>query len=146
MEPLLVILVPGVIGGVVLALIIAFRPTRKPSIVVRRQLDAPSPALINLAHIRIEGLGGLGMVAAVIAVAIADPRIRVAIIIAAVFGTAGAMGLIWIRRGTGAMPSAGNGPDDRSMLHLNVHSGDHADQAHGGRPTGSSGGLTFVSA
>ena len=137
MEPLLVILVPGVVGGVVLALLIALRPARKGAIVVPRRLDAPSPALINMAHIRVEGLGGLGLFAAVVAVAIADPRIRLAILIAAVVGSAAAFVLIWIRRRTGALPSAGNGPGDRSLLHLSDGSG-LGGAVNGGQPPAAS--------
>ena len=120
MEPLLLILLPGALGGVLLALAIALRPDRVQRTVVSRRLEAPSPALINMAHIRVEGLGGLGLVAAVIAVAIADSRIRMAIVIAAVLGTVVGVGLIAIRRRTGALPSGGNGPDDRSLLHLDA--------------------------
>ena len=145
METLLVILVPGVVGGVVLAVMIALRPARTSTLVVPRRLDAPSPALINLAHIRIEGLGGLGMVAAVIAVAIADSRIRLAIIISAVFGTAIALALIWTRHRTGALPSAGNGPDDRSLLHLSGQAQHHTDQTPRAEPPSPSGCLAFVS-
>jgi hypothetical protein len=123
MEPLLVILIPGVLGGLALALIIARRPLRSSITVVPRRLDAPSPSLINMAHIRVEGLGGLGMVAAVIAVAIADSRIRTAIIIAAVLGTVVALALIALRRRSGALPSSGDGPDDRSLLHLDARPG-----------------------
>jgi len=135
MEPLLVILVPGLLGGLMLALIIAFRPIRTSSTVVPRRLDAPSPSLINMAHIRIEGLGGLGMVAAVVAVAIADSRIRAAIILAAAVGTVGALALILIRRRTGALPSSGGGPDDRSLLHLEARSGPAAAENADVRPS-----------
>jgi hypothetical protein len=119
MEPLLVLL-PGVLGGILLALVIALRPGRAQSTVVVRRLEAPSPALINMAHIRVEGLGGLGLFAAVIAVAIADSRIRLAITVAAVLGTVVAVALIAMRRRTGALPSGGSGPDDRSLLHLEI--------------------------
>ena len=135
MEPLLVILVPGLLGGLMLALIIAFRPIRTSSTVVPRRLDAPSPSLINMAHIRIEGLGGLGMVAAVVAVAIADSRIRAAIILAGAVGTVGALALILIRRRTGALPSSGGGPDDRSLLHLEARSGAAAAENPDVRPS-----------
>jgi hypothetical protein len=128
MEPLFVVLVPGVLGGVILALLIALRPGRSSSTVVPRRLEAPSPTLINMAHIRVEGLGGLGMVAAVVAVAIADSRIRLAMAVAAVLGICLALALIAIRRRTGALPSAGNGPDDHSMLHLDARSGAAADK------------------
>jgi hypothetical protein len=66
------------------------------------------------------------MVAAVIAVAIADPRIRLAIIVAWVFGTALAIALILMRRRTGALPSGGDGPDDRSTLHLEPRPAAHS--------------------
>ena len=120
METLLLVLLPGVLGGVLLALAIALRPSRVQKTVVSRRLEAPSPALINMAHIRVEGLGGLGLVAAVIAVAIADSRIRMAILIAAVLGTVVGLALIAMRRRTGALPSGGNGPEDRSLLHLDA--------------------------
>jgi hypothetical protein len=119
MEPVLIALMSGLFGGLVVALLLAgmhLKPSSAP--VVSRRLAAPSPALINMATIKVEGVGGLGMVAAVIAVAIADPRIRLATMIAAVLGAALAFVLIATRRRTGALPSGGNRPDDRSMLHL----------------------------
>jgi hypothetical protein len=118
METLLLVLVPGVLGGLALALLIARRPARTAPTFVPRRLESPSPGLINMAHIRVEGLGGLGMVAAVVAVAIADGRIRTATILAAVLGAALALILIVMRRRSGAMPSSPDGPDDRSILHL----------------------------
>ena len=118
MEPLLIVLIPGVFGGLFVAWLIAATRRGSSSTVVPRRLAAPTPALINMAHIQVEGVGGLGMVAAVIAVAIADPRIRLAILVAWVFGTALAIALIVMRRRTGALPSGGDDPDDRSMLHL----------------------------
>jgi hypothetical protein len=118
MEPLLIILVPGLFGGLVLALLMAGKRQRTGSTVVPRRLAAPSPALINMAHIPVEGVGGLGMVATVVIVAIADPRIRLATIVAALFGAGLALVLIALRRRTGAMPSSGGGTADRSMLHI----------------------------
>ena len=122
MEPLLIILLPGLFGGLVLALLIAGRGAASrratPSTVVSRRLAAPSPSLINMAHIRVEGIGGLGMVAAVVAVALFDPRIRLATIIASLLGGGLALVLIARRRGNGALPSSGDDPDDRSVLHI----------------------------
>lgn len=120
MEPLLIILVPGLLGGLVLALLLAGNRQGTPTTVVPRRLAAPSPALINIANIRVEGVGGLGMVAAVVAVAAADPRIRLATILALVLGAGLALVLIAIRRRTGALPSGGDGPEDRSTLRLDV--------------------------
>jgi hypothetical protein len=118
MEPLLIILIPGLLGGLVLAFLI--RGTRRsfPPTFVPRRLEAPFPGLINMAHIRVEGVGGLGLVGAVLVVAVTDPRIGLATIIALVLGGALALVLIAMRRRTGSMPSVGGGPDDRSVLHL----------------------------
>jgi hypothetical protein len=118
MEPLLIILIPGLLGGLVLAILIAFNRPRTPSIVVPRRLESPSPSLINMANIRIEGLGGLGMVAAVVAVAVSDPRIRLATIAAAVLGAGLALVLIAMRRRTGGLPSSGDGPEDQLTLSI----------------------------
>jgi hypothetical protein len=118
MEPLLLILIPGFFGGFVLALLIARKWGRTPSTVVPKRLEAASPSLINMAHIKVEGIGGLGMVAAVAAVAIADPRIGLATMVALVLGGGLALLLIALRRRSGALPSTGEGPDDRSTLHI----------------------------
>jgi hypothetical protein len=120
MEPLLIILIPGVVGGLVLALLLASIRWGASSVIVPRRLAAPSYGLINMAHIRVEGVGGLGMVAAVVAVAVTDPRIRLAMIVASVLGIGLALVLIAKRRRTGSLPSSGDSPDDRSMLHLDA--------------------------
>ena len=118
MEPLLVMMISGLFGGVVLALLIAASRRGAPPTFVPRRLAAPSPDLINMAHIRVEGVGGLGMVGAVVIVAISDSRIRLAMIMALALGGGLALVLIAMRRRTGSLPSAGDGPEDRSMLHL----------------------------
>jgi len=117
MEPLL-ILIPGLFGGLVLALLIRGSRRGSPSTFVPIHLAAPSPTLINMANIRVEGVGGLGLVGAVVIVAINDSRIGVATILALVLGAGLAFVLIAMRRRTGSLPSAGDGPDDRSVLHL----------------------------
>jgi hypothetical protein len=120
MEPVLIILVPGVLGGLMLALIIRRTRLRTPSTVVVRQLEAPTPTIINMAHIKVEGIGGLGMVAVVVIVALAEPRIRLATILGALLGAVLALVLIARRRHNGAMPSLGDGPADRSMLGIDA--------------------------
>jgi hypothetical protein len=125
MNPLfsvLVLGVLGVIGGLALAPLIAIfgRPT--PALVVSRRLALPSPSMINMAHIQVEGVGGLGLVATAVAVAMWDPRIRLAMIVAAALGAGLALVLIAMRQGSGALPSGGVGPEDRSMLPLKTNS------------------------
>ena len=116
MEPLMILL-PGLFGGLALALIIATTRRRPPAVVVPRRLEGPTPELINMAHIKVEGIGGLGLVAAVIAVALADPRIRLVILVALVLGVCLAVLLIHVRR---ALEASSDGDDsaDRSTLHL----------------------------
>ena len=115
MEPLLLILVPGLFGGLALAVLIATHRQKAPSTVVSRPLAAPSPSLINMARIPVDGVGGLGIVAAVVAVAVFDPAIRLAVIVAAVLGTGLALSLIAMRRRADAA-SGGDGPAERSTL------------------------------
>ena len=73
------------------------------------RLAAPSPTLIDLANIRVEGVGGLGLVGAVVIVALNDSRIGLATVLALVFGAGLAIVLIARRRRTRSLPSAGGG-------------------------------------
>jgi hypothetical protein len=117
MEPLLIILIPGLVGGLVIAALIASHRINLRGSGVDRRLEPPSPSLINMAHIRVEGGGGLGLVAAVLAVAIFDPRIRVAVGLAALLGAGLALVLIaWHRRKP--LDSDGGGTSGHSMLGL----------------------------
>ena len=120
MEPLLIIVVPGVLGGLVLALI--FRrlgggPEDAPGDV---RLQAASTNMINMARIRVSGFGGLGMVAMALTVAIFVPRIRLTMAIALGLGALMAAALIAMRRRDGALPSSNN-PGAHSMFPLGTH-------------------------
>jgi hypothetical protein len=117
MEPLVIGLLPGFFGGLVLALLLARTRRKAPKTFVPRPLAPPSPSLINMAHIPVEGVGGLGMLAAVVAVVIIDPRIRFATILAAVLGAGLALTLIALRRDDRLRPG-GTGNDGGSTLHL----------------------------
>ena len=119
MEPVLIILIPGLLGGIIVATLIATKRINLRTPGVDRELSPPSPSLINMAHIRVEGGGGLGLVAAVIAVALADSRIRVAIGIAALFGAIFAAILIARRRADhGPLISGGDDSGPHSILGL----------------------------
>jgi hypothetical protein len=133
MEPLLIVLVPGVLGGIILAALLATKRINLQTGSVERPLEPPSPSLINMAHIPVGGGGGLGIVAAVIAVALAEPRIRVSIGIAALLGAALAWALI-VRRGRhGPLASAGDDSGPHSTLGLG------REQPPDGRPVRSKG-------
>ncbi len=118
MESLLMLVVIAVLGGIILALLLGSRWIDLRSRGVERPLESTSPSLINMAHIPVRGGGGLGIVAAVIAVALADPRIRVAIGIAALLGVVLAAVLIARRRERGPLSSGGGDSASPSILGL----------------------------
>jgi hypothetical protein len=118
MESLLMLVVIAVLGGIILALLLGSRWIDLRSRGIERPLESTSPSLINMAHIPVRGGGGLGIVAAVIAVALADPRIRVAIGIAALLGVVLAAVLIARRRERGPLSSGGGDSASPSMLGL----------------------------
>ena len=113
MEPLLIILVPGVLGGILVALVFSrfARVPTQPTTMAER-LEPPSAGMINMAHIRVAGAGGLGMVAMSIVVAIFIPRIRFSIALAFVLGCAMAAALVAIRR---------RGDDTTGGIHPGAH-------------------------
>ena len=116
MEPLLMVFVPAVLGGIVLAFLIPrIRVHGLPQ--RERALDPPNPALINIARIRIDGVGGLGIVAMAGAVAIAEPHIRAAMALALVLSVPLAVALIVRTRRTGPFPS-GNEPGAHAILKM----------------------------
>lgn len=115
MEPLLLISVPGVLGGVLVALVLT-RVRRRTEAESLTRLQPPSPSLINMAHIPVEGLGGLGMVATAATVAIFIPRIRVTVAIALLLGVAFATVLIARRRRHGPLPSSSHHSGAHSMF------------------------------
>lgn len=116
MEPLLMVFVPALLGGIVLAFLIARIPVHglPPR---ERPPDPPNAGVINIARIRIDGVGGLGIVAMAAAVAIVEPHIRVAMALALVLSVPLALALIVRRRRTGPFPS-GNQPGAHAMLPL----------------------------
>jgi hypothetical protein len=102
MEPLLVIVVPGILGGVILALLLSrTHVPERPG--PAQPLEPTSTSMINMARIRPVGVGGLGMVAMAVAVAIFVPRIRLTMALALVLGTVLAAVMIARRRRDGGM-------------------------------------------
>jgi hypothetical protein len=131
-EPLLLILVPGVLGGVLLALLLGHGWVTIRPAGTRRRLAPPSPTLINMARIRVSGGGGLGMFAMAVAVAIFEPRIRVMMLAGVLLGAAfGAALIAWHRR-TGPLPS-GDHPSAFGDSRLTDFSPDQPGRPDGGR-------------
>ena len=98
MEPVLIIVVPGLLGGVLFAFVFARTHVDASQAEVQTRLAPPSVNLINMARIRVSGLAGLGMVAMSIVVAAFVPRIRLTMAVAISLGVAFAAVLIAQRR------------------------------------------------
>ena len=115
MDPLIMIVVPGLLGGVLVAVLLmhARAAARQEA---GGRLEPPSPSLINMAHIRVNGVGGLGMVAMAAAVAIFVPRIRATMILALCLGMAMAAALIALRRRREPLPSSSQHAGAHSMF------------------------------
>ena len=118
---LLLIVVPGVLGGVVVAVLIGLWASKPRGLRPQTRLEAPSPNLINMARIRVDGVGGLGMVAMAITVAIFVPRIRSSMAIALLLGAIFAAALIAYRRRQGPLGS-NTTPGAHAMFPMDVPS------------------------
>lgn len=109
MEPIAFVVVAGILGGLAIAGLSLKRGQRRqpnrPSVGVRDQLL--STDVINMARIRVAGVGGLGLVAMAGVVAWGLPRVGQTVIVGAVLGTLLAVALIVSRRRAGPMPSSG---------------------------------------
>src|SRR5512134_668189 len=122
MELLLVVLVPGVIGGLVVALV-AFRMRGPRSSVDPLRNVPPSTDTINMARIRVDGIGGLGLVAMALTVAWFVPRIRQHVLLGLALGILLAAVLVLVRRRSGPMPSSGKAPGANATLSIDAPAG-----------------------
>jgi len=119
MDPILIIVVPGVAGGLLVAGLLSALHRRGSDSVAAPDRDGPPGSdVINAARIRVAGVGGLGLVAMAAAVAWQLPRIAQTLEIGAVLGILLAAALILRRRATGGMPSAGQRPGANTMLSI----------------------------
>ena len=108
----------GIVGGSVIALITTRLHVRLPDPTgadqfVRRPL---STDVINMANIRVAGVGGLGLVVICAIVALTIPSIGVSVGTGLVTGVVLALILIHHRRRTGPLPSSGKGPGANTVL------------------------------
>jgi hypothetical protein len=113
------LLLPAVVGGVLLAGALRWL-NRRPSsgVVSQSALEPVTPDLINMAHIRVAGLGGLGMLGAVVVTAASLPEIGVALAASVGLGAAIGAGLIAYRRRTAPAGSGGHDGLPPSVLAL----------------------------
>jgi hypothetical protein len=119
MDPLTALLVPGVLGGALVALWLARAPRHEASGVVPRRQRTMLLDSINMAQIKVAGAGGLGLMAGALVVAIYVPGVAFSIAAGGAAGIALAVGLIlWRRRGP--LPSSGQRPGASTTLGIEV--------------------------
>ncbi len=119
MDPVMIVLIPGVVGGLILALII-FRMQAPPGGVDPLRNLPVTTDIINMSRIRVDGVGGLGLVAMALTVAWFVPRIRQYLAIGLALGVLLAVVLILLRRRRGPMPSSGGTPGANTTLTLDA--------------------------
>lgn len=102
------LLVPMVLGGIVaLGLRLLSRRGHSGADLEGQAFDAVSPAdVINMAHVRVAGIGGLGFVAMAVFVALALPRVGDTLVIGLIGGSLAAVAVILYRRRRGPIPSS----------------------------------------
>ena len=74
--------------------------------------------MINIAHIRVAGIGGFGLVVMSFVVAFYIPSIRMSIAAGLIFGTVLALWWIARRRKIGPMPTSGQHPGANNVLSI----------------------------
>jgi hypothetical protein len=105
----------AVMGGFAGVVHLAARRQRGPvdDPLGRRSL---STDVINLASIRVAGLGGLGLVAVCVGIAIALPRVGQTMLVAAAGGLVAGVATIYFRRRQGPLDSSHAQPGGRSVF------------------------------
>lgn len=110
----------GLVGGVAIAFLLVRLKDRRST---RPVPDAFGPNIastdvINMAHIKVAGVGGLGLVAVAVVIALTFPRIGQSLALGFVLGVLFAAILILRRRRVGPMPSSGGQMGANTMLSI----------------------------
>jgi len=132
MDPVTLVVVPGFLGGLVIALFfIRLQRGRQ----TRASADAfsgepLSTDVINMARIRVAGVGGLGLVAMALVVALFVPRVGQSLTLGLVLGAMFAAILILRRRRHGPVPSSGRRAGANTTLSIDLPPRSAAEQNH----------------
>jgi hypothetical protein len=122
MDPVMLVIVPGFLGGLVIAVFIITRQ-RKPDDGVRPLVFRENPLstdVINMARIKVAGVGGLGLVAVSVVVSLFMPSIRRPVTVSLILGVLFGAILILRRRRAGPMPSSGRRPGANTTLAIDA--------------------------
>ena len=134
MDPVtLVLVVPAFLGGIVVALIFVRLQRRSLSRPDPFKGDSPTD-VINMSRIRVAGVGGLGLVAMAVVVAVAVPRIGQSLAVGLVLGAVFAAVLITWRSRSGAMPSSGQQIGANTTLSIDAPASAADEVDHDGAP------------
>ena len=99
MDPVTLVLVPGLIGGALFALVFFLMNRRAHAdVAIPYRREPLSTDIINAASIKVAGIGGLGLVAMAATVALNTPRIFETVTLGLVLGTVAATIMIIRRR------------------------------------------------
>ena len=99
MDPITLIVVPALAGGVLVAwLLVRLNRGAAPSVAGPEGPTGISTDMINIAHIRGVGVGGLGLVAMCAVVAVYLPAVGISIAAGSALGAVFAVALILLRR------------------------------------------------
>jgi len=117
MDPTLWMFIPGIVGGVVFAVLLRALSGRIAS---RPEHDAFADRgdVINFTSIRVAGVGGLGLLGLALAVAWTFPRIGQTLILGSVLGAGLAAVLIWRRRREGPLSTSSGRPGANTTLSI----------------------------
>ena len=120
MAPIFFVVLAGVVGGLAFAYVFSKmkRSRNEPELSDVFPQGTASTDVINMAHIKVAGVGGLGLVVVALAVALDVPQIGQSQAISAVLGILFAVGLILWRRRRGPMPSSGGQMGANTMLSI----------------------------
>ena len=138
MAPIFFVVLAGFVGGVAFAYAFSKmkRSRNEPELSDVFPEGLGPTDVINMAHIKVAGVGGLGLVVVAFAVALDVPEIGQSQAISAALGIVFAIALIAWRRRRGPMPSSGGQMGANTMLSI-----DNPDSlSHSSRqpPTGAS--------
>lgn len=100
MNPVTLIVVPGFLGGLLLAFLL-FRMQAPRASAPQASTPPISTDLANIASVRVAGVGGLGLVAMAMTVAWFEPTIRLHVGVGVLLGAALGVTLILVRKRRG---------------------------------------------
>jgi hypothetical protein len=135
MDLVLPFAVPAFVGAVAVAYLLRRlrRQSSSPIVQTPPRYDQPSTDIINIAHIQVVGVGGLGLVAMCAVVALYIPAVGLSL--AAGFGLGTVFAIVLIARGrrSGPIPSSSQRPGASTVLSID----DIEPQAERDSPTSS---------